>query len=153
MTVPPTGFQSNLLTGLAVYIAAATATVGATYTTSGAYTSAQTGIVLGNVPQMPDRVITLTAKPFSDSPSLSDSVLSVQVLTRTAGQDKRATDDLDDALFSLLHGMVAVTLSTGVRIIQCLRYSGSPLGQDEHGRWMNSTNYYVTVHRPSTNRT
>ena len=149
MTIP-TGFQSNLLTGLATYLQ--TAGLG-TYSTSGAYTSAQTGIVFGTIPQQPDRIIALTAYVVDDSPSLSDSVLGVQFRCRWAGQDKRAVDDLDDAIFSLLHGATHIVLSTGVHIVQCLRNSGGSLGQDANGRWETTANYYLTVWRPSTHRT
>ena len=145
------GFQTNLLTGLAVYLAAGS--IEATWNTSGAYTALQTGIVLGNVPQSPDRIITLTSYGISDDPSLSDSVLGVQVRTRTEGADKRKVDDLEAAIFNLLHGKTALTLSTGVKIVQCLRQSATTLGQDANSRWSNVSNYYVSVHRPSTHRT
>jgi hypothetical protein len=145
------GFQSDLLTGLAVHLAAGS--IEATWNTSGVYTALQTGIVLGLVPQAPDRVITLTAYGVSDSPNLSDSTLAVQVRTRAEGADKRKVDDLDDSIFNLLHGKTALLLTTGVMVVQCLRQSATTLGQDANGRWMNASNYYLTCHRPSTNRT
>ena len=145
------GFSTDLLTGLAAHLAAGG--IGATWNTSGAYTVLQTGIVLGNVPQSPDRVIVLTAYGVEDSPNLSDSVLGVQIRCRWSGQDPRPVDDLSDAIFNLLHGRTALTLSTGVTVVQCLRNSATTLGQDENGRWSNSSNYYATVHRPSTYRT
>ena len=144
------GFQTDLLTGLAVYLQMNS--IG-TWNTSGAYTSAQTGIVLGNIPQSPDRIITLTAYDVSDSPNLSDSVIGVQVRCRWAGADPRPVDDLADLIFNLLHGANHLTLSTAVVIVQCLRQSATTLGQDANGRWSNVANYYMTVHRPSTNRT
>jgi hypothetical protein len=145
------GFTTDLLTGLAAYIAAGG--VGATYSTSGAYTVLQTGIVLGTVPQAPDRVITLSAYGVDDSPALSDSTIGVQVRCRWGGQDPRPVDDLQDAIYNLLHGATGITLSTGVKIVQCLRRSAVTLGQDENARWSNASNYYLTVHRPSTHRT
>ena len=145
------GFTTDLLTGLAVYLAAGG--LGATWNTSGAYTALQTGIVLGNIPQTPDRVITLTAYGVTDSPNMSDSTVGVQVRTRWGGQDKRGVDDLDDAIFNLLHGKCDFTLTTGVVVGQCLRQSAATLGQDENGRWQNVSNYYLSVWRPSTNRT
>ena len=123
------------------------------WNTSGAYTALQTGIVLGNVPQSPDRIITLTSYGVSDSPNLSDSLLGVQVRTRAEGADKRKVDDLDAAIFNLLHGKTALTLTTGVTVVQCLRQSATTLGQDANSRWSNASNYYLTVHRPSTYRT
>jgi hypothetical protein len=131
----------------------AAGSLGATWNTSGAYTVLQTGIVLGNAPQSPDRIITLTAYGVSDSPNLSDSVQGVQIRTRWGGQDPRPVDDLDDAIFNLLHGRTALALTTGVTVVQCLRQSTTTLGQDANGRWMRSSNYYLDVHRPSTYRT
>lgn len=149
----PVGFQSNLLIGLAVYLAAGG--IEATYRTSGIFTALETGIFLGNIPQSPDRIVTLTAYGIGDdSPNLSDSGLGVQVRCRWGGADKRPSDDLADAIFNLLHGMISVTLSTGVYISQCRRNSGpAPLGQDSSNRWSNVQNFYLSTHRPSANRT
>jgi hypothetical protein len=145
------GFNTQLLTGIAVLLH--NASIG-TWATSGVYTSAQTGIVLGNVPQAPDRIITLATYGVSDSPNLSDSVIGVQVRCRWGGADKRPVDDLSDLIFGLLHGATNVTLSTGPKITQCLLSSGpSSLGQDANNRWMSVSNYYANVWRPSTNRT
>ena len=146
------GFQTDLLTGLAAYLAGLTPALG-TYNTSGAYTALQTGIVLGAVPQDPDRVITLTAYGISDDAGLSDSVVGVQVRCRWGGQDPRPVDDLADAIFDVLHNLKHPTLSTGVTIVQCLRRSHASLGQDDSRRWMTASNYAVTVHRPSAHRT
>lgn len=147
------GFTTDLLTGLAVYIAAGG--VGATWATSGVYTTLQTGIVLGAIPQAPDRIITLSAYGIGDdSANLSDSGIGVQLRCRWGGSDPRPVDDLADALFALLHGKTAFTLSTGVYVAQCLRRSGPvSLGQDASNRWANASNYYLSTHRPSANRT
>ena len=149
------GPTTNLLTGLATELQ--TAGLG-TYSTSGAYTALQTGIVFGNVPQSPDRIITLTAYGVGgDDPTLSDTVTGLQVLTRWNGADKRPVDDLDDSIFDLLHGVTHLTVGTGgdaVHVVQCLRTSGpASLGMDENHRWVVSSNYLVTVHRPSPHRT
>ena len=145
------GISTDLLTGLAVHIAAAGL---GTWNASGdAYTPGQTGITLGTVPQTPDRCITLTAYPVGDDPALSDSTLGVQVRCRWTGQDPRPVDDLADQLFGLLHGLTALTLTTGVYIVQCLRRSGVGLGQDDNRRWETAQNFYIDVHRPSTHRT
>ena len=142
-------FTKDLLTGLAAYLHSAS--VG-TWKATGAYTSGQTAIVIGALPQTPDRAIALAFYPVEDSPSLSDSVAGVQVITRWGGEDPTATDDLADGVFDALHGMTAVTLSTGVRVVQCLHQSGASLGRDGNGRWERSDNYYLTIHRPSTHR-
>jgi hypothetical protein len=149
----PSGFQTNVLTGLAVYLAAGG--LEATWNTTGAYTALQTGIVLGNIPQAPDRIIALSAYGVGDdSPNLSDSRLGVQIRCRWGGSDPRPVDDLSDAIFSLLHGATHITLSTGAKIVQCLRNSGPvSLGQDANNRWSSVSNYYLSLWRPSTHRT
>lgn len=143
------GFETDLLTGLAQFIAGAA--IG-TWRANGAYTANETAIVIDTIPATPDRVITLSDYPVSDDPTLSDSVIGVQVRTRWGGQDPRPTKDLDSSIFALLHGMPAINLVGGVHVVSCFRRSGASLGEDANSRWMRSSNYYLTVHRPSTNR-
>lgn len=145
------GFQTDFLTGWAVYLAAAG--IGATWNPTGTYTALQLGIVLRKMPDSPDRVIVLSAYGIGDDPSLSDSDLGLQVRCRWEGSDPRPADDLDDAIFSLLQNLKGVTLSTGIFVVKCHRRSQTPLGQDANQRWSTSANYVVTVHRPSANRT
>jgi hypothetical protein len=144
------GFSTLLLNGLAVELH--NAGIG-TWNTTGIYTSGQTGITLGNVPPTPDRCITLTAYGVTDSPALSDSKIAVQVRCRWEGLDPRPVNDLADLVFALLHGKTTLALSTGVKVVQCRRHSQAPLGLDDANRWSNVQNFYLTVHRPSTNRT
>jgi hypothetical protein len=108
---------------------------------------------MDTVPASPDRVITLTDYVVADDPTLSDSVIGVQVRTRWGGQDPRPVKDLDGAIFDALHGLEGVTLTGGIHIVSCFRRSGTSMGQDANNRWGRSSNYYATVHRPSTNRT
>lgn len=150
------GPVTNLLTGLATYIASGG--IGATWKANGAYTTLETAIVLGSVPQSPDRIIAMTAYGVGgDDPTLSDTVTGLQVLTRCSGTDKRLVDDLQDSIFNLLHGVSHLVVGTSgktVHVVQCLRASGpAALGQDENHRWVVSSNYLVTVHRPSPHRT
>ncbi len=147
------GFQSDLLTGMAVYLEEQG--IGS-WDTSAAYGSSDTGIVIGNVPQSPDRIITLDTYGVSDDPSQNDSVIGLQVRCRWGGQDPRPAKDLDDAVFALLHGKTHFTLGSGasaVTVVQCLRHSHGVLGQDANRRWSTVSNYYLWVLRPSTNRT
>jgi hypothetical protein len=147
------GFNVNLLTGIAVDFQ--TASLG-TWNTSRVYATAETGIVLGYIPQSPDRIITLTTYGVADDPSLSDSVIGLQVRTRWGGQDPRLVQDLDDLIFTFLHGKRNWTVGSGataVTIVQCLSQSAVSLGQDANNRWSFSHNYYLDLWRPSTNRT
>lgn len=146
------GFSTLLLEGLATHLAAGS--IGATYRTSGVYDVLELGIVLGSVPQAPDRVITLTAYDSEENPALSDSRMRVQVRCRAEGADKRKVDDIDDAIFDLLQNRLDLTLSTGVKVGQIHKVSGpTSLGQDENHRWSLSSNYLVSAWRPSANRT
>ena len=144
------GFETNLMTGIAQLLA--TAGLGV-WRDTGIYAPTETGIVMDTVPQSPDRVITLTDYVVSDDPTLSDSVIGVQVRTRWGGQDPRPVKDLDGSIFDALHGLEGVTLTGGIHIVSCFRRSGVSMGQDANNRWGRSSNYYATVHRPSTNRT
>lgn len=146
------GFQTNLLAGIAT--ALQTASLG-TYNASGVYTTAQTGIVLFKMPEAPDRIITLTTYPVSDHPSLSDSVIGLQVRTRWGGINPTLVTDLDDGIFAFLHGKENWTVGSGataVFIVRCDSQSAVSLGQDANNRWSFSHNYYLATHRPSTNR-
>ena len=143
------GFESDLLTGVAQLLAAANL---GTWRDSGIYTAAETGIVFDVIPVSPDNIVTLTDYAVSDDPTLSDSVIGVQVRTRLGGQDPRPVKDLDGAIFNVLHGLESVTLTGGVHVVSMVRRSGASLGQDANNRWMRSSNYYATVWRPSANR-
>ncbi len=148
------GFQTDLLKGLAAYLASAG--IGATWKASGVYGKTDTAIVLRTVPETPDRVITLSTYGVDDDPSLSDSVLGIQVRCRYAGANPTGADDLADAIYSVLHGKAGLVVGAGahaVTIVLCLRQSAASLGQDANLRWMNTQNFYATTHRPSANRT
>jgi len=143
------GFHTNLLTGLATALAAGG--LGATYNTSGGYTALQTGIVLGRIPQSPNRIIALTSYDVDEHPALSDSITGVQVRCRWEGQDPRPVEDLQDLIFNLLQGKENFLLGT-VFVVLCLHQSAATLGQDENERWSNVANYYLHCHRPSAHR-
>jgi len=109
------------------------------------------------MPQGPDRIIALTPYGVGDDPSLSDSVMGLQVRTRWGGANPTLVADLDDLIFDYLQTKTNWTVGSGaaaVTIVQCLRKSGPvSLGQDASLRWSLSSNYYLDVWRPSTNRT
>jgi hypothetical protein len=144
------GFQTNLSTGIAQLLAAAG--VGTYRSDGSSYLASEKAIVIKLVPESPDAIFALSTYPVSDDPSLSDSVIGLQVTTRAGGQDPRAVDDYADAAFDQLHGLHDATLATGVHVVECLHRSGSSLGQDDLKRWGRVDNYYVTVWRPSPNR-
>lgn len=146
----PADFDTAVLEGFAQLLEDAGA---GTWEPTGAYAAAVTGIILSTLPQSPDRVIVLASYGVTDDPSLSDSVVGLQVTTRWGGQDPRPTGVLAARVFDALHGLHGVDLSTGVHVTQCLRQSWTPLGTDANSRHRTSQNFYVTVHRPSLHRT
>lgn len=144
------GFERALLEGIAQLLHDQGV---ATWRSNGVYATGETGIVLGGLPQAPERTVALTAYGIDDAPSLSDSTTGVQVTTRWEGQDPRPVGDLTDLVFNQLHGLHATTLPTGVRLVQCLRRSWTSIGQDTNKRWRTVQNFYVDAHRPSPHRT
>ena len=150
MTPPAKGFETDFVTGWAVYLAAA----GLGLWEASGFGSAVGIVDSAELPDSPARVIALSSYGVSDDPTLSDSVTALQVLCRWEGADMSPSRDLADAVFNLLQGAQHVTLSTGVHVVECSRNSGpASLGRDAHGRWANSSNFYCTCHRPSANRT
>jgi hypothetical protein len=145
-------FDVAFLEGFAQLLAAIPNPVG-TWKTSGAYTASETGIMLGVLPQSPDRVISLATYGVDDDPTLSDSIQGLQVTTREAGQDPRANARLTGLVFNRLHGLDQVELPSGVHVVSCFRRSWTSIGQDANNRHRTTQNFYVTVHRPSANRT
>lgn len=142
-------FTTDLLTGLAGHLDAHG--IGTYRADGGAYLAGETAIVFAELPQTPDRAIALSDYPVTDDPSLSDSVIGVQIRCRGLA-DPNDVKTIADGVFDLLHGATAFNVGA-VRVVEALRNSGVPLGQDENRRWETSENYYLTVHRASTNRT
>jgi Bacteriophage minor capsid protein len=116
------------------------------------FTSAQVGIVDGNLPATPENAIGLMSYSINDDPTNSDSVVGLQVHTRASGSDPRGTARLTGKVFDQLHGLTNKVLPGGVFVMQCYRQSWVSIGQDENNRWREKSNFYVTVHRPSKYR-
>ncbi len=143
------GWTSRLLTGLAEHLQ--TAGVGL-WRPTGVYQPADTAIVIRNIPQSPDRVITLAAYPVGqDAQGLADHTSGVQIRVR-AGVDPRECDDLADAVYDLLDSAAGLVFG-GIPVVQMWRQSYTPLGQDSNSRWERSENYYVQAMRPTSNNT
>lgn len=137
------------LEGVAQHLAAAGVGV---WRPSGSYPPGEAGIVVAARPQEPGDVISLSAYGVDDDPSLSDSVLGLQVWCRRAGAHPGPVAETADAVFDVLHGTTHLALVGGVHVVQCLRRSQVSGGQDGNGRWSDIQNFYATVHYPSTHR-
>lgn len=123
-----------------------------TWQTDGAYPDGVTGIFVMKVPQAPDRVLTLTPYPLGDDPVFADSLVGMQVRSRSTGQDPRDVYALDDAAADVLLGNYPRTLPNGVRVQTLTRISAVSLGQDNLDRWEWASSYRASVHRPGPHR-
>jgi hypothetical protein len=104
-------------------------------------------------PDAPDIAAALTAYATGgDEPTLSGSVLMLQVRTRSSLDDLGAAEDLDDAISQALMGNFPILLDTGCRVSVIIRVSSSPIGRDARGRMELSTNYRIMVHDPGPHR-
>jgi hypothetical protein len=137
--------QNDLLDGIALLIASHGTAV---FNESGVYATTDTGISFKAVNPTPDRLVTLTAYVVSDSPTLPLSRIGVQVRLRGT-TDPRDVDELGDAIFAYLHGIVNMDFNS-VHANQILRQSSITLGQDSAKRWERADAYYVDLDVPPT---
>lgn len=108
-------------------------------------------ITVGTYPSLGRRTsITLNEYPVMDHVALSDSVVGIQV-TIWAGTNRERATVISD-LFDLVHGAHSATMGA-VTLVMAERSTGANVGQDSNQRLGRTENYYLTVHRPSSNRT
>lgn len=107
-------------------------------------------VIYKDMPDNPDRVVSLT--PWGaggDQPLLTLGRQPFQARFRGT-VDPRDVDELGDAVFNVLHGLTDREFGS-VHVIQILRESSLPLGQDEQERrWMRSDNYLIDVDLPGS---
>ena len=134
-------YENDITTAVAELLAARGA---GEWRPNGVYNAgARPAIFVQVVPDIPRDVITLSPYPVQAGIDPNDSVLGMQVRTRTQGRDPRRTNDLDGAVYDVLHGARGLSLS-GYRITKILFQSGASMGQDGSERWGRSANYYIT---------
>ncbi|MEU6222239.1 minor capsid protein [Streptomyces sp. NPDC047042] len=131
----------DLLVGVAELLAAEDVGV---YSPSGALPADGTGIVLGRVPDGPDRVLGLTPYPVADDDS-TDSVTGIQVRMR-AGTDPLDLVQLANSVFTVLHNRLSWD-ARSVRVEISWRASQAWIGQDSRGRMELTGNYYFRTVR------
>lgn len=142
-------FTTAVMDGLAQHLE--DAGVGTFHSTGVAYTAAQVGIFFDTVPAAPDRVIVLTGYAATDDPTQAVSELSLQVRVRGPRQDPRIAYELDDAAFEALQNLPRTGIG-GTTVAGIWRTSGAYLGVDGNGRHERSSNYRVSLHRPTLHR-
>jgi hypothetical protein len=143
---------NDLLDGVAAAIAAAGI---ATYSTSGVYTTSQTGIYFSlmpagseGTPPGTDRAVVLTAYSVGDNAGRPWTQMRLQIRTRGTA-DPRDVNTLSDQIYNLLQSLGPVTYGT-VTVSQILRVSSLPMGQDSNRRWEQSQNFTCDVNLPAT---
>lgn len=106
-----------------------------------------------DLPATPDRVVCLTDYPVADDPGMADAIIGVQVRVR-GGRDPLEASDTRDGVYSVFHGLRAVTFTPPpgddgelVVIAQMYRQNATPIGPDGQGRNERVENYYVHVNR------
>ncbi|MER7070968.1 minor capsid protein [Terrabacter sp. NPDC000476] len=119
----------------------------ATYRPDEPYLDEDTAITFGTMPDSPDRCVTLTAYPLSDAPREAKSLLGVQVRSR-AGSYLEA-NELNVAIFQSLHGLTGRQYDT-CHLVQLLRNSSVPMGEDDSQRWEHSANFHADINPPTT---
>ncbi|MFI9824412.1 minor capsid protein [Streptomyces sp. NPDC052013] len=115
-----------------------------TYDATGALPAGSTGIVLGKVPDGPDRAIGLTPYPVADDDS-TESVTGIQARMR-AGTSALALIQLANDVFTVLHNRRSWD-ARGVRVEISWRNSQAWIGQDSRGRMELTANYYFRTVR------
>jgi hypothetical protein len=147
------GFLTDLHEGFAQLLAAdVNPAQNLAWQPSGAYPIDKTGIFIRHVPASPNRIVVLSSYGLSDDAVYADSDVGLQVRTRSAGEDPRDVDDLDEAIADVLLGRFPFTLTTGIRIVTLTRSSAAPLGQDANHRWERTSNFALGLHRPGPHR-
>ncbi len=104
-------------------------------------------------PDAPDVAVCLATYYLGgDEPTFSESVINLQVKTRSSVESPAAGTDLDDAIAQVMLGNWPVDLGNGVHVSIIERTSGTPIGRDDAGRYERVTNYRLTVHDPGPYR-
>lgn len=106
------------------------------------------GIYVDRYPEGIDSV-TLADYVVEDDPSLSDSIIGVQVTIKARELDK--VKGIASDIFALVHGRWGGMLGL-VTLVSARRASGTSGGQDSSERQGRIENYYLRVHRPSPHR-
>lgn len=141
------GAMRDLADGFATMIADSAIAV---YRTDGtAYQPGETAIVFKDMPATPHRVVCITPVPLTDATSASFGKVLVQVKVRGLPNVSLDADDLGDAVFDLMQNTRNVVFGS-THVIQVLRNSSVPMGEDKAKRWERIDHFYVDLDYPET---
>lgn len=139
------GHTDDLLDGLAQTLTAAGV---AKY--PGPYVADDTAIGLNGLPQQCDIAVAITDYGTSDDyPDQALTTIRVQLRFRGRPNDRKSMLDLRDAAYYALQNLTNEVMGTAF-LIQCLRISSVPLGQDDLDRWEMTDNYSIDLQTPAT---
>lgn len=149
MTEP--SFEGRVLDGFAAVAVAEGLRVPLAYDPSGEpYPAGVIGVYLDLTPDTREGSVTLVDYVVSDAFGMSDSIIGVQATIRHP--DRATVKQIASDLFEAFDSRPACKLGD-ITLISAKRASGTNVGQDSNGRVGRIENFYLTVHRPSTNRT
>lgn len=151
MTAPETTFTSLLVQGIAQLLD--TAVTDFTWSLTGAYASTATGIGVMTFPLDCPRAVAVSPYPLSSHPTLAQSLVGIQIKSRSPGQDPFAAMAMDDQVQDAFTGRFPLRLPTGIRISSLVWTSGGSLGYDNGPQaWVWASNLTASLHRPGTHR-
>ena len=127
-------FTTDLLTGLAAYLAA---------------NGVADPVFFKALPTTPDRCIAVTAYASTDEAKVALSHVRVQFWFRGIVNNSLDVDDLGDSVFALLQGAENLTFGTA-HVVQALRVSSIQLGADASKRSERTDNYELNLDVPVT---
>jgi hypothetical protein len=143
-------FTNGFTVGFAQLLAAAD--IGLAWSDTAAYSDGDTGLWIADAPIEASRAVILMPYPLTADPTLSQSLIGLQIRSRSAAADIRDAWALDDVTQSVLLGNYPLTLPTGVRVTSLRWTSGASLGVDDANRWSVVSNYAADTFRPAPHR-
>lgn len=119
------------------------------YRPTGTYSPGEVAITIGVTPDQPDRNITMTTYPVTDS-DLTSVTTGVQFRLR-GDRDPRTVERMADQIYDLLHGRQHYQLGQ-IHVELSWRQSATWLGQDSNQRMERIENLYFRAERAAPNQ-
>lgn len=146
-----TTFSALLIDGFAQLLADADAQFA--WQPADAYSPSDTGIGRMAFPAQCKRAVAVGIYPLSADPTLSQSLIGVQFMSRSPSQDPRDVMSMDDSIQSTFLGLFPITLPTGLRVSSLVWNNGGSLGRDAQDiGWLWASSFHANVNRQSAHR-
>lgn len=111
--------------------------------TGPAYTGAEVGVFYGPLGAAPDRAVGVSAYSADDDLQTGLAVRRVQIRHRGTRDRPDGADELADATFAAMHGLVRVA---GLLLVT--RVLVAPMGADENSRQERADSYQIILDNP-----